>query len=203
MKKMIGISQRLIEHAEYKEIREALAIDWGVFFRNKTNFIPLALSIEIDFLEYVPYLSGVILSGGNDLFCLNPDQLSKMRDDYERQIIEICLQRHIPLLGVCRGAQIIAKYFCGDFNQTSTHTKEHLITFLKKQYKVNSYHNYAITSLENFEILAQAEDGSIEAFCSHSHPIFGMLWHMEREKEMSYPSQMMWKKFLEAIEKGF
>ena len=66
MKKLIGISQRLIENTTYAEEREALALDWGMFFKQYLKeFLPLPLSYALEASSYIPYLSGVLLSGGN------------------------------------------------------------------------------------------------------------------------------------------
>ncbi|MCE3037122.1 gamma-glutamyl-gamma-aminobutyrate hydrolase family protein [Helicobacter sp. faydin-H20] len=200
MKKLIGITQRLIEHTQYSEIREALALDWGTFFCEKISedFLPLALSSKIDFKDYIPYLSGVILSGGNDLNSLNPNKLSLFRDTYEKNILKLCLQNHIPVFGVCRGAQMIAEFFCAKITPIMQHTSPHLITFQSQNYKVNSYHNYGISELcEDFEVLGIAINGSIEAFKHKNKPIYGIMWHLEREENLSIPSQKMWKMFIE------
>ena len=83
----IGISQRIVENTDYFEIREALSLEWGEFFKQELqNYIPLPLSYAISFQEYAQklgsHLKGVILSGGNDLSCFNNNKISQIRDDY-------------------------------------------------------------------------------------------------------------------------
>lgn len=127
MKKyFIAISQRLYEMQEYHEAREALAIDWGLFFKQYLDdFIMLPLSYTQDFSCYKPYIAGVILSGGNDLSIFNNNALNIQRDDFEASIIESCIKDSIPLLGICRGAQMIAYYFNSTINKCSNHTQPH------------------------------------------------------------------------------
>ena len=98
----IGITQRLIGNESYHEERECLALDWGRLFKEDLfkNFIPLPLSYEINFSHYKHLVRAVILSGGNDLNFCNPNALSKKRDLYEKQVIELCLKEKIPLLGI-------------------------------------------------------------------------------------------------------
>lgn len=184
-KKFIGISQRLIENDGYYEIREALSLDWGKLFKNENlfnNFLPLPISYEIDFKYYANSLSGVILSGGNDLNCINPNKLSKIRDNYEISVIDYCIDSKIPILGICRGAQILAHYFKLDIKKCDNHLKTHTITKDNYEISVNSFHNYCIIN-NNQSIIAihKANDNTIESFKHINLPIFGVMWHIERE----------------------
>ncbi len=204
----IGITQRLVEHTTYKETRECLSMQWGmVFTKILSGFIPVPLSYSIEFAHYAPFLSGVIFSGGNDLAMLNPHELSCRRDDYEYAIIKYAIAHQMPLLGVCRGAQCIASYFGSLLDSCSGHVGEHYISVQKENeisYKdyVNSFHNYAIYTLaDELCPIAFADDKSIEAFRHKSMPIFGMLWHIERELEHSVSSCMILDEFINALKK--
>ena len=190
--KFIGITQRLLENTSYYEVREALSVEWGEFFKEHLQgFLPLPLSYAIPFSDYVEslgkLLSGVLLSGGNDLNSLNPNPLSLMRDEYEREILTHCLQHNLPLLGICRGAQVVAEYFGAKLERVSGHIGSHLVLDVcnGKKFEVNSFHNYGVTSLgDSLESLAEAEDSSIEAFKNKQKSIFALMWHIEREKGM-------------------
>ncbi|WP_104721450.1 gamma-glutamyl-CDP-amidate hydrolase [Helicobacter mesocricetorum] len=185
----IGISQRLVENTSYLEIREALSLEWGEFFKEYLEgYLPLPLNYKIDFCQYIPFLKAVILSGGNDLDILNPNPLSKMRDCYESEIIRACMQYHIPLLGICRGAQMIASYFHSCLEDIPKHIGEHKIIEMatKRQFCVNSFHNYGIRTLgEDLESLSIAEDKSVESFKHRNLSIYGIMWHIEREGGMN------------------
>lgn len=195
----IGITQRLIENESYAELREALALEWGILFKDTLKpFLPLPLSYALDFEIYKPYLNAVILSGGNDLSSLNANFLSQKRDAYERQIIASCLENDIALLGICRGAQMIAHYFGASIFKKPNHTKEHLIQTNKGKFMVNSFHNYCITNLkEPLEILALAQDKSIEAFKHKNAKIFGIMWHIERNGGLN--ADFILKEWLKSI----
>ncbi len=202
--KFISISQRLLENESYFEIREALSIEWGALFAKNTLFkglCPLPLSVKIPFKTYAPFLSGVILSGGNDLSLFNESLLSKMRDEYEMSVIKECIRLKMPLLGVCRGAQIIAHFFKSELKKCEKHTKEHLIIKLNEPYKkvlVNSFHNYAIFKLgKDLNPLFKSEDESIEAFKHKNLPIFALLWHIERAHGLAEKSIL--KEWLSAV----
>ena len=50
--------------------------------------------------------------------------------------------------------------------------------------EVNSFHNQACFRVKYpLEVLAQAQDGVIEAVCYRKKRILGVMWHPEREKE--------------------
>ena len=192
----IGITQRLIQHTAYYEIRECLAQDWGRFFACELkDFLPLPLSYEIDFSHYSPLLSGVILSGGNDLGVFCDGRLSQIRDNYEYTIIKHCIKHNIPLLGVCRGAQILAHFFDSTLKACSGHTQAHLVYSATSTFYVNSFHHYCITHLgaDLIELVAaercdysdrslDSHQYSIEGFRHKSKAFFGIMWHIEREK---------------------
>lgn len=193
---MIGITQRLKEEST-KEVRESLNIEWGAFFKEDL-FYPL--SYEVDFNNYKNLCDMFILSGGNELYSLNPTSLNKKRDEYEKQIISHCVKNKIPLLGVSHGAQIIAEFFSSELRaylreeaclHKITHTK------LNISYSVNSYHNFAISLLgEELDSIFIDEHSQVEAFKHKNLPILGMMWHIEREENLSDASKIIYEDFL-------
>ena len=183
--RFIVITQRLIENQEYYEMREVLSLDWGKFFATQEifqGFLPLPLSYGIDFTKYADKLCAVILSGGNDLSCYNDTMPSMMRDRYEIGIIEYCIQNRLPLLGICRGAQIIAHFFNSTIESCIGHVGQHAIYQGDETFIANSFHNYMITQIpSNLIVLATAKDTSIESFKHKTLQIYAIMWHIERE----------------------
>ena len=184
----IAITQRIVENDSYKEHRETLSTEWGELFRTRLHsFLPLPLSYAIPFSHYKDALEGklaaVILSGGGDLNSINPSQHAKMRDDYEREIIQLCLKESLPLLGICRGAQMIAEFFDATIIKLDGHIGNHKVIMQdNSEFITNSYHNYGLKSLPNaLRPLATAQDGSIEAFCHKNAKIYAIMWHIERD----------------------
>lgn len=137
--RFIAISQRLDENPSYAEVRQGLDKQWGALFgvgRLLEGFLPLPLSYEVDFEVYRlglgPALGGVILSGGNDLGAFARPaslELSRLRDAYEARIIEACLRHKIPLLGICRGAQMLAWHFGSEIEACGGHVGAHKLCF--------------------------------------------------------------------------
>lgn len=194
----IAMTQRLVE-SSYKEVRECLASEWGEFFaRNLASYLPLPLAYHIPFSQYAPFVRGVILSGGNDLALFCDDELSHKRDSYERAVLEYCVGHRVPVLGVCRGAQMIAQYFSCEIAPLQGHIGEHSIDVQGRSYQVNSFHNYCVRSVSSeLEPIALASDTSIEAFRHRELPIFGVMWHIERSGGMEY--EELWQRFLQAL----
>lgn len=184
----IGISQRLLVQENYKELREILAVEWGeLFAREFKGFLPLPLCVRVSFSEYKNALSGVILSGGNDLSAFNKNAENLMRDEFEGEILRQCVGLKMPVLGVCRGAQFVAHFFKSEFKGLENHIGEHFVRDENgREFLVNSFHNYAITKLgANLKPLAYAKDKSVEAFRHENLPIFGTMWHIERQNGLN------------------
>lgn len=198
MQPFIAISQRLAT-AAHNEVRECLASEWGSFFaRNLASYLPLPLAYHIPFSQYAPFVQGVILSGGNDLALFCDDYLSRTRDSYERDLLEHCVKKRIPVLGICRGAQMIAQYFACEIAPLQGHIGSHKLHAQGQEFMVNSFHNYGVISLSGeLESIALASDGSIEGFRHERLPIFGVMWHIERSGGMEY--QGLWQRFLQAL----
>ena len=190
--KNIVITQRLIENEGCREIRDALDVRWTEFFK-KIGCLPIILPSYHDFVPYFKTLkiSGIILSGGNDLSLLSNNELSKKRDDFEKRLIKFGITKGVPILGICRGMQIIADYLGCDFKKVHGHAgAEHKLVVsdksrfkdnLKKIKSVNSYHNYGINNISrNLIISAKSDDEIIEAIEHRKYNIFGQMWHSER-----------------------
>ena len=205
--KKIAITQRLIDNDSYKEIRETLDINWGKIF-SQMNFLPIVLPYEIDFKIYFKKLKidGVILSGGNDLDSLNPNNLSSKRDAYEKDLIQFVISRNIPLFGVCRGMQIIANYFGASFKKVDTEvaTRHKIVPNSASKYykelsdlkKVNSFNNYQVDSItSDFIVSARKTDGLIKAIEHKKYKIFAQMWHSEREDPYNEVEMEMIKNF--------
>ena len=155
-------------------------------------------------------VDGVIIPGGCDISpkwygeeSRHAVGIDEARDELEFDIAKECFSHNIPLLGICRGHQMITVAGGGKLYQdidvergnrglehrTSSHA--HIVKFkigsrvnnLKnKQYiVVNSYHHQATRVLPNgFSVTARATDGVVEAIESDNHRfIVGTQYHPE------------------------
>jgi len=157
------------------------------FKKKKISFysIPNISNYKINFPKNKIKL--IILPGGNDLF--SKDKLSKTRLRVEFNMIKYGIKKKIPILGICRGMQIINFFFKGKQNRISGHmrTKHNIFfkekIFLKKTLNVNSFHNFGIPSkkLSNkLKTIAIDKDNNVEIFKHRKKNIYGFMWHPER-----------------------
>ena len=131
----------------------------------------------------------VILPGGNDLY--SKDKISKIRLKVEFKLIKYALKNNIPILGICRGMQVLNLFFKGKQNRIYGHMRtNHKIYFEnkifgKKLMYVNSFHNFGIPlkKMSNkFNVIALDKDKNVEIFKHKTKKILGLMWHPERNK---------------------
>lgn len=125
--------------------------------------------------------SGIVLTGGNSLVKYGGN--APERDEVERRILDVSLERDIPVYGFCRGMQIILDYFGCELEQVQGHVAvRHKILGALGEPEVNSFHNQACYKVKvPLEVLAQTQDGVIEAVRHRNKRIIGTMWHPERE----------------------
>jgi putative glutamine amidotransferase len=158
------------------------------------KYLPVVLPIEYDYKMIFSNIKidAVILTGGNDLYTVSNSDLSLKRDNFERGILEVCLDKKIPVWGICRGMQIIAHYFDAEIKPVKNHagTVHNLLVSEETKFKrelenlnaVNSYHDFAVDNISNdFVISARSNDGIIEAIEHKKYKIFAHMWHPERQ----------------------
>ncbi|MEL6983405.1 MAG: gamma-glutamyl-gamma-aminobutyrate hydrolase family protein, partial [Actinomycetota bacterium] len=91
--------------------------------------LPVNLPMDADPLDYVDHLDGVLLSGGADLhparYGAEPDghgDYETDRDALELRLLTGARDRDLPVLGICRGLQLINVAAGGTLHQ---HVAEH------------------------------------------------------------------------------
>ncbi len=191
--KKIGISLRVQNIQPYNEKRDSISQDWMIFLQ-KLNLMPILIPNNIDNIgNYISELKldGIILSGGDNIGDF-PE-----RDVTEKNIIEIAEKSSIPIIGICRGMQVINNFFGGKL--TKKDDEEHINNnhgiVLSDDFQfsntnsiiVNSYHNNIIEFDDlgkNLIPFAKHEnDNTIEGFRHIKLPIIGVMWHPERKQD--------------------
>lgn len=185
--KNILITQK-IKKNKFGEIEWLLENNWYDYSkRNKINLICADPNLK----NFNNDIHGVIFSGGNDLYLSKPAIINKIRDNLEKKILKIALQKKIPILGVCRGFQLIASVFNCKSNKSKLKTHVRKIHNLKVKKKifnlkldklsVNSFHDFIINKLPNFfDFIVKHDDGSIELAYSKKYKILNFMFHPER-----------------------
>ena len=152
-KKRFGISLRVELIEKYNEKRDTISQEWTIFLQNLAItpiLIPNTLGDVKSYISDVG-IDGIILSGGD-----NVGQFPE-RDKTEKQILDYAIDKRFPVLGVCRGMQIINEYFGGNVvaSDNDNHVgKPHEIHIMDQRFsrlleykniQVNSFHNNIIT----------------------------------------------------------
>lgn len=211
MKPLIGIS------ATEEKTGESIGND-AIKAIVQAGGIPIVLTnfaLEEDIRTIVDRIDGLFLTGGHDIDPTYFDEepipklgtVTPTRDQFELAIAKKALEVNKPILGVCRGSQILSVATGGDLYQDiytqidgdllqhvqkapsahGTHFIEitegsllHQLTGETKM-KVNSRHHQAARkTVGPMTVSAKASDGIIEAIESSTHAfVLGTQWHPE------------------------
>ena len=156
--------------------------------------------------ESIYAFDGLILPGGGDIcpsyFNQPVIDTRKSDPDLDRlqfHILYQFLHTHKPVLGICKGMQLINVFFGGDLNQHTDSENLHqwkgedqwhetvaakhsvLETLYGTYFKVNSAHHQSIDTIgQDLSIVQTSADGVAEAVQHDRLPILGVQWHPER-----------------------
>ncbi|SHJ73623.1 gamma-glutamyl-gamma-aminobutyrate hydrolase family protein [Paramaledivibacter caminithermalis] len=247
MKPLIGITTYYVRAFEIGENRQRGQIDQDMLMATmdylraveKVGGIPLALPVsnkEVENIkEIANRLDGFIFTGGPDINPLSYtnhviDGVRKIvpeRDEFEYKLLDEVLKNKKPILGICRGFQLINVFFAGTLYQNITAANLSNIShsgrklpkynpchkvkldegsqlfkaFKKKKIWVNSYHHQAIEKLGRGLIpTGWSEDNIIEAFEHKEHKdLFGVQWHPEMMTEMYEEQLNIFRLFIDKV----
>ena len=140
-----------------------------------------------------------VLYGQTNLACLHVD---RALDDMQLRAVDVFLSAGKPVLGICRGLQMINVCFGGSLvqhlptacdhnrDEGSPEDKIHLTraekgSFLERLYgecfTVNSSHHQGIDRPgKGLRIVQRSEDGVVEGIEHEVLPVWGVQWHPER-----------------------
>lgn len=189
----VGVTQRVEVVEEYDERRDCLDQAWTPLLDDHgLTPVPLA-NVVSDVEAYLEglELDGLILTGGNDLeFVDDPKTPAPERDRFERAALSVARERGWPVLGVCRGLQLVNVEFGGSIEPVDGHVATtHEIDFdgwlgLGEE-TVNSYHDYGIPEYaiaSEFDVVGVAKDGTVEAMMHPDKDLVAVMWHPERDE---------------------
>jgi gamma-glutamyl-gamma-aminobutyrate hydrolase PuuD len=199
----IGVTTRVLEDSGCPEPRDALAHDWAdymAFVLPGVNWMPVP-NLGSAVLEFADgwQLDGLILSGGNDI------GQSSLRDTTEKLLLERFTAAGWPVLGICRGLQLLQTSLGGKLEKcdAATHVSQrHEVNIAEDpsgghwggKRMVNSYHRFGIRVPElqaPLQALALTHDGWVEAARLENSAVLGLMWHPERDAPYSLRDREM------------
>lgn len=167
--------------------------------------LPVNIPLDADPNDYLPHLDGVLLTGGADV---DPREYGQAadgnggyepeRDRLELALLEGALAEDLPVLGICRGIQLLNIHAGGTLHQhVPDHARYdvapsalvHRVSFapgtrLRELFgptvDVNSLHHQTIDELGvGLTVTALADDETIEGIEVPGRSILAVQWHPE------------------------
>jgi gamma-glutamyl-gamma-aminobutyrate hydrolase PuuD len=200
--------------------------------------VPVGKGARACLPQYAEQMNGLLLVEGQDIEPqryaaqkANYKYLEKtdpLRDEIEVWLLRTALRRRLPILGICRGSQML-NVVCGgtlhgDVQKEKRSALKHIDydnydayrhpiaivpgSPLEKWYRrktlpVSSYHHQGIRQLApRFRPMAHAPDGLIEAYYDPKAPfVVGVQFHPERMPEARAANLRLWQSFATAVRK--
>jgi len=185
--KAVAITQRVSVVPAYGERRDCLDQAWTKFL-GACGLVPVLLPNVMEAALALCEgfgIDGLVLTGGNDLAALGGD--APERDAVENALLDLAERRRLPVLGVCRGMQMIQQRFAIPLSRVEGHVAQcQIIRIDGERKEVNSYHHFAaFDSRPPLEVWAVADDGVVKAIRHLAEPVTGIMWHPERSAPFS------------------
>jgi N5-(cytidine 5'-diphosphoramidyl)-L-glutamine hydrolase len=180
--KKVAITQRVFVVQEYGERRDCLDQSWPRFLA-VCGLMPLAVPNVVDVAVALcagADVSGLVLTGGNDLATLGGD--APERDATENALLNLAESLGLPVLAVCRGMQVIQQRCAIPLRRVEGHVTQHQVIRVEGEpTEVNSFHHFAaFESRPPLEVWAVADDGVVKAIRHATRSTTGIMWHPER-----------------------
>lgn len=175
-------------------------------------------------------IDGLLLTGGEDVDparynednCWPASVIHPERDRFEWFLLQLADERRLPVLGICRGVQVMNAYYGGTLYQdlslrpgTGAHRSPEPAVYLphivrvreesrliqmtqRTEVQVNSRHHQMVKGIApGFEAAACADDGVVEAIEGKDRSLYrmGVQWHPELMPEAPLTA-LLFKDFL-------
>ena len=166
--------------------------------------MPVHLPLDADPQDWAHHLDGIVLTGGADV---EPERYGHdnhasdtepHRDAVEFALFEAALGDGLPVLGICRGLQLINVHQGGTLEQhvpahsrydIAPHEESHVLAItpgstLHRLFgdsaRVNSLHHQTVGEVgKGLTVTAVAEDGVVEGVEMEGLPVVAVQWHPE------------------------
>lgn len=179
---LIAITQRVSWLSDRGERRDSLDQRWtallaaaGLCPCAMPNDAPSAIAL---FAAVKP--KGLLLTGGNSLVAYGGDVPE--RDDCEHRLLAMADELGLPVLGVCRGMQLLLANSGGSLVAVPNHVEpRHQVILDGGSRLVNSYHDWGCYEVPaEWQVFGRSRDGVVKAIRHRTRPAIGIMWHPER-----------------------
>ena len=179
---------------------------------SRSGHVPVVIprfGTDEQFDALVSKLDVLIMTGGEDIAperynaqrSPNLGKVNAPRDEFDFRLLAAARRRNLPVIGICRGCQLLNVAFGGtlwqdlpseftvkDVQHRNTHhrisvePRSRLAKVVgKKDVLVNSSHHQAVRKLApGFRIVAKSADGVVEAIECDTYPAIGVQFHPEK-----------------------
>ncbi len=213
---IIGIASRCLIENQTKKI---FVNEDYIKFVKRYNLIPLIIPFNDIDEKILSLCDCFLIPGGNDIDAKyyhrknHPDSIlvDPLVDQLDFKILDYAVKNKRPVLGICRGLQVINVYFGGSLvqhikskiheNALNHHLKINDSSYFKnlfsKPYIINSFHHQKIDKLGNNLIVEGTCKMAIELITHRSLPIIACQYHLEKIDDNNTDQVM--KYFLKSI----
>jgi gamma-glutamyl-gamma-aminobutyrate hydrolase PuuD len=209
----------------------------------RLGLLPLMIPVVDGTLACLPQyrnVSGLLLVEGEDIepsrYAAEPanrkylEQTHPLKDEIEIRLLRYALRHRLPVLGICRGSQLM-NVVCGgtlygDVQKEKRSALRHInpgphyddyrhpVTIVpdtpldrwysRRTIAVNSYHHQGVRKLaRRFRPMAHSEDGLVEGFYDPAADFaVGLQFHPERMLTEYAGNLRVWQAFARAVRKG-
>jgi len=233
---VVVTTRQTMRGPRYIEYVGELHLDLLLRLRTLPMVMPVVAGALKCLPQYTGEMSGLLLVEGEDIepkrYAAEPanfrylEKSDPVKDEMEIRLLRLALRRKVPILGICRGSQLL-NVVCGgtlygdvrkEKKSTLKHidpenydTHRHNITVVPgspledwygcNELRVNSYHHQGVRKLaRRFRAMAHSEDGLIEAFYSPEDEfVVGLQFHPERMMKEYSGNERVWKAFAAAV----
>ncbi|MGI9615047.1 MAG: gamma-glutamyl-gamma-aminobutyrate hydrolase family protein [Acidimicrobiales bacterium] len=172
--------------------------------------LPFPLPLDGEPGDYLAHLDGILLTGGADV---EPDRYGDapdgagayepIRDEVELAYLDGALAAELPVLGICRGLQVINIAAGGTLNQDvpehacwddDPDVAVHRVAFEKQSRlnllygdsaEVNSLHHQTVDQVgDGIAVTGRAPDGVVEGIEIPGRDVLAVQWHPEMRREL-------------------
>ena len=226
MKPIIGITSILSDEQKY-----TLSYRWTYCLElYGSTFVILPYDLD-SIPNYLKSVSGIILTGGGDIDSCHfgeprhekADEPNPARDAFELELCRAAVAADMPLLGICRGMQVMNVALGGNINQ---HIEEHMHnTPLRTEYiheveivpdsklhkiigrpsiRVNSIHHQCVGDRlgNGVHVNAKTPDGITEGIeVAANRFALGVQWHPEDMAWFDMHNAALFRAFVDAASK--